>query len=143
LAIAHHGKHGTDILDAKLDTAIQHIGHIRAAIGDVFHLDARLAAEHLASSMLRRADAWRAVGYLAGIGAGVSDQFLYCAWRKIAVRHEKRWHGEGKMNWRQILHGIKGQALQVWQKGQGCACRPHQRIAIRRRFRDAIHTNGA
>ena len=88
LPIAHHRQYGADILDADLHAAIQHIGHICPAIGDMFHLDAGLVAEQLTGNMLRRAHAWRAIGYLARIGARIGNKFLDIARRKIAVRNE-------------------------------------------------------
>ncbi len=100
-------------------------------------------AEQLARHVLRRADAGRAVGELAGIGLGVGDQVGDRLHRQVVVDQEDRGHRERRRDRRQVLQRIERQRLQAGQDGDGGIARPHQRVAVGGGLGDLVGADGA
>ena len=70
----HHRQDRADVLQRHRHAAADHVGEDRAAIGHVDDVDAGQALEQFAGDVLRRADAGRGVGQLAGLRLGERDQ---------------------------------------------------------------------
>ncbi len=81
----------------------------RPAIGDMRHLDARLAIEQLGQEMIGGANACRAVVELAGLALGERDKLGHRLHAERGIDHEDVGIGGGHADRREILFGIVGQ----------------------------------
>ena len=77
------------------DASADHVGEVRAAIGNVHDVEAGLGFEHFAGDVLRRSGAGARIGELAGLRPGERDQLGDGLHRHVVVdRQNARRHQE-------------------------------------------------
>jgi hypothetical protein len=142
-AVAHERHPCSGVLDTDGNDTAHDIGEIGAAIGNVLHLDAGQDTEELTRDVLRRADAGRAVGELAGIGLGIGDQVGHRLYRQVVVDHEDGRHRERGRDRREVADRIEGHVCRLGRMVIAALPDHIKRVAVGGRLGDTVGADGA